>query len=204
MHTAVHKKRDLIIPEGWDMQVGQELAFAFGAEQRNRLLAFGNNKLLGADVVSNVSGSLGNIYTGLEGGLTLRAGFNLPKRFQDDSIIELEVLGTDDVEADEDIDEPFVDEVVPRPSWHSYVFVGHQTRLVMRDYTLDGRLFSNDIHTVEREPVVNEFQYGGQIRFLDNWVIQALFAHRDKQFKTQRKEHSFGQYMIMYERPFDL
>ncbi len=190
MHTAVHESRDLIIPVGWGMQVGQELAFAFAAEQRNRFLLWGKDKLFGADAVTNVKGTIGNIFTALEGGLTLRAGFNLPKQVQEDSIAPQNVSGSSDNRKSS--------------SWHFYVFVGHQTRLVLRDYSIDGRLFSNDIHTVDREPLVNEFQYGGQIRFADNWAIQALFAHRDKQFETQRKEHSFGQYMIMYQRPIEV
>ncbi|MEM7257447.1 MAG: lipid A deacylase LpxR family protein [Pseudomonadota bacterium] len=228
VHSGVHDSRNLTPPEGWGLQVGQELAFTVGAEQRNRLYALGHNRLFGADIVSNVKGSLGSIYTALEAGVTLRAGFNLPRSFQENSITEQQIRGvhsggdsTDGnvipgMEGDNGLAIPGMDEVeeddvdvdtdlppLSSPSsWHFYVFVGHQTRFVLRDFSLDGRLFNNDIHTVEREPIVNEFQYGGQIRIADNWTIQALFAHRDKQFKTQRKEHSFGQYMIMYQRPF--
>ncbi|MEM7257446.1 MAG: lipid A deacylase LpxR family protein [Pseudomonadota bacterium] len=209
MHTGVHKSRNLIVPVGWGMQVGPELVFSIGAEQRNRLMSWGEEGGFGADVVSNLKGSLGSIYTAAEGGLTLRAGFNLPRRVQENSITEqIEVF-----DPDIPVEKGNTDNPAPRPtwsekfsanSWHFYVFVGHQTRLVLRDFAIDGRLFNDDIHTVQREPVVNEFQYGGQLRIATNWVIQALFAHRDKQFKSQRKEHSFGQYMIMYQRPFEI
>lgn len=221
MHTGVHRSRDLIIPRGWGLQVGQEIAFTVGVEQRNRLFAWRQNKLIGADLVSNVKGSLGSIYTAAEGGLTLRMGFNLPRSFQQNSITEQQIGGQQTAAGQQsdttdslnpgfslDLPAPPDEPTTTQPelrkpsSWHLYGFIGHQTRLVFRDFSLDGRLFNDDIHTVEREPVVNEFQYGGQVRFADNWTIQALFVHRDKQFKTQRKEHSFGQYMIMYQRPF--
>lgn len=250
LHTAVHKQRDLIVPVGWGMQVGQEIAFSLGVEQRNRLLAWkreiGGSNILGADVTSNVGATLGSIYTGLDAGVTLRVGFNLPRRVQEGSIapaiivpapgpepFEPDPFDTEPQSQDErsaapepsmasEPDSPREDETDATPvadesvdydeyvsptaedkSWHLYFFIGHQNRWVHRDITLDGRLFGSDTHTVEREPVVNEFQYGGQVRFADNWVIQALFAHRSKQFKSQRKEHSFGQYMVMYQRPFD-
>ncbi len=254
LHTAVHKERELIVPVGWDMQVGQELAFSLGVEQHNRLLSWSREiagrNLLGADVSSNVSATVGSIYTGLDAGVTFRVGFNLPRRVQDGTIapaiivkddmpgaepdVMLQNESTDDdsgfdsspleASAPDALDNestdnteampasPLESDVVtvyqPEPqsedkSWHLYFFLGHQNRWVHQDFSIDGRLFGSDLHTVEREPVVNEFQYGGQVRFAKNWIIQALFAHRSKQFKTQRKEHSFGQYMIMYQRPFD-
>jgi hypothetical protein len=248
LHTAVHKRRDLIVPVGWGMQVGQEVAFSLGLEQTNRLLSWKRevfkSNVLGADVSSNVGATLGNIYTGLDAGVTLRVGFNLPRRVQDGTIAPAIVVPAPPEVAPPDVPVPIneydenaddksstlidpagADINVPDAepdvwpdtdntdyyevattasddkSWHLYFFLGHQNRWVHRDFSIDGRVFGNDIHTVEREPVVNEFQYGGQVRFADHWVVQALFAHRSKQFKSQRKEHSFGQYMIMYQRP---
>lgn len=215
LHTFVHKSRpELTIPEGWGLQVGQVLGVTISLEQRNRVLAFIGGSW-GADVMTNLKASLGNIYTGLDAGATLRAGWNLPRGYQRGSIAETIVVPAppepepDQTTKPDPNSEPFPPPRAQLPerkqpkskTWHLYGFVSHQNRWVFRDIALDGRLFETDVHTVSKEPVVNEFQYGAQLRFLDNWILQALFAQRSKQFKTQRKEHSFGQYMLMYQRP---
>lgn len=227
LHTSVHKSRDLTIPQGWDLQVGQVIGVTVGVEQRNRVLAYVKESW-GTDVMTNVKASLGNIYSGLDAGVTLRVGWNLPRGYHQTTIAEAMVLKwptpddpeTEPAEPDEEPEfevEPEPEpEVEPEPlielitdnepkekSWHLYGFVSHQNRWVFRDFSLDGRLLSSDTHTVAKEQVVNEFQYGAQLRFLKHWVFQALFAQRSKQFQNQRKEHSFGQYMLMYERPIE-
>ena len=225
LHTSVHKTRDLTIPQGWGLQVGQVVGVTVGVEQRNRVLAYVKESW-GADVMTNVKASLGNIYTGFDAGVTLRLGWNLPRGYHQSSIAEaivvpwpaeVEEAPLIPPEGETESQLPPVPELLPpepEPSvrlitdnepkektWHLYGFVSHQNRWVFRDFALDGRLFNSDAHTVAKEQIVNEFQYGAQLRFMNNWVLQALFAQRSKQFKNQRKEHSFGQYMLMYERP---
>ena len=223
LHTAVHESRDLTIPKGWGLQVGQMIGVTLGLEQRNRVLAF-IGKTMGADVTTNVKASLGNVYTGLDAGVTLRMGWNLPRGYHQTSIVEHMVVPRD---IQPELPPPELEEgeteAAPAPTqtpidgtlfvskkkrktsqWHLYGFISHQNRWVFRDFALEGRPFRTEPHTVNREQIVNEFQYGFQLKFKQNWGFQALFAQRSKQFQNQRKEHSFGQFLLMYDRPIDM
>lgn len=215
VHTRVHESRDLIIPQGWGLQVGQEIGVTIGLEQRNRVLALIGKKW-GTDVLTNIKASLGNVYTGFDAGVTWRIGLHLPRGHHQSSIFETFEAPAPPPELtpeqirDPDFVPPGPGGVEPRrtepetdPDWHIYGFVGQQSRWVFRDLSLDGRFFNSDPHTVQKEPLVNEFQYGFQFSFKEHWGLQALFAHRSDQLKDQRKEHSFGQFMLMYQHSFD-
>lgn len=170
-------------PVGWVNQVGSELGLIVSVEQQNRLWHRYKKDVIQelpvvADFSSLVKGSIGNIFTGLEVGGIFRIGLNPPRAALEDTITD--VVGGDQ-----------------KNKYSLYVFSRLSARTVFRDFSLDGRLFSSDIHTIEPEVLVLEGQLGISAEI---WKVgfSASLARRTNQFVTQRGPHTFGTVDLSY------
>jgi hypothetical protein len=96
------------------------------------------------DVTPDVTGTLGNVFTFLGAGLTLRLGYNLSEAFPGKI-------------------EPVVMDVAGRRKWEVYLFAATEGRVVGRNIFLDGNTFK-DSHSVDKETLVYDWEVGLVVR----------------------------------------
>lgn len=155
-------------PEGWDTQLRNELTVQAGYERewRNHASYYGDN--LGTDVIPHAGGAVGNAFTYLNTGLTLRFGRRLPQDFGPPRITPAR-SGTA--------------LFTPRGRHGWYLFAGVEGRLMLRDITLDGNTF-RDSRSVSREHLVGETQFGLVFYYGD---VRVSYTHviRTREFEEQ-------------------
>ncbi|MDQ6984253.1 MAG: lipid A deacylase LpxR family protein, partial [Ghiorsea sp.] len=141
--TEVHKMMGSDLPQGWSHQLNNEPALGLSYVRFWRLiqptsfgLAFGINP--------QISAAIGNVYTYGSGGVMFRLGSNL-RRDMAPPTIRPAFQGVSYFQREKHSD------------W--YVFLGFESRLVARDIFLDGNTFNNS-HSVEKELLVGDMQYG--------------------------------------------
>lgn len=178
VQNELHRLLGVDPANGWDNQLEDEpgIMIAYERKWRNwRPLSESRFGTLGIDAIPHVSASLGNVYTyaGIGGVVRLGQG--------------LEV----------DYGPPRIRPALPgsayfrnpeRFSW--YVFAGAEGRLVARDIFLDGNTF-RDSHSVDKEPLVGEFQFGLAI-LLGGVRLSYTHVIRSREFEGQDEGHQFG------------
>ena len=178
--TSVHELIGSDTPNGWDNQLNNELALGLSYSRFWRRiyplpigLEFGAN--------SQVSGALGNVYTYGSGGVMFRLGKNLQRDMSPPNIRP---------------GFPGVTYFRPnnRSSW--YLYLGFEGRLVIRDIFLDGNTFS-DSHSVEKEPLVGDMQYGFVYLF-DDMRISFSNMVRSDEYTTQEETTRYGAINISF------
>ncbi len=178
--TFVHKLTGSDAPNGWDNQLGNELALGLSYSRFWRFtrpladnLSFGVNP--------QVSGAFGNVYTYGAGGVMIRLGRDLKRDLSPPNI------------------RPGFPGVIyfeggKKSSW--YVYLGFEGRLVLRDIFLDGNTFT-DSHSVEKEPLVGDMQYGFVYMFD---AVRIAFSNmiRTDEFKMQKERTRYGAINISF------
>jgi len=162
-------------PQGWDTQLGNELGVELAGERSWRGLAATTLGGLALDLLPHVGGSLGNIYTYADGGVSVRYGKNLtsdygPPRIRPGLPGSCFFTATD------------------KFAW--YVFVGIEGRVVARNIFLDGNTFV-DSRSVDKEPLVGDVQWGLAL----TWPrVRVGYTHvvRSREFTTQDEHDEFG------------
>ncbi|MEN8171039.1 MAG: lipid A deacylase LpxR family protein [Pseudomonadota bacterium] len=179
--TGFHDLVGIDSPSGWDNQLEDELAIGLMYSRFWRLVQpvtdgveFGVNP--------HISMSLGNVYTYGAGGVMFRLGNNLRR----------------------DLSPPNIRPGFPGPAYFQtsneaswYVYLGFETRLVLRDIFLDGNTFT-DSHSVEKELLVGDMQFGivymlGDVRITFSNMI------RTDEFKTQQVSTQYGALNLTYQ-----
>jgi hypothetical protein len=159
-------------PKGWDNQLNDELAVnlyydrVWGGWYGTRIgPADGNYRL---DFSPHVGAALGNVYTHLSAGGTLRLGQNLPPHDGPPSIRP---------------GPPGTDYYKPTPDLRWYLFVGMDGRAVARNIFLDGNTFT-DSHSIDKEGLVGEMRFGLAV-LLGRYRLTYARVNRSEEFEGQ-------------------
>lgn len=191
IQNLVHDLRNFPRANGWHNQIKNEPGLNLIGERRMRL----NPEITGqgweTDAIASGGLVLGNVNTHLNLGLEGRLGYNLPQDF-----------GTTHIHPGGETNIPFLD---PEHRYEGYridqdygihLFASVEGRAVARDIFLDGNTF-RDSHSVSKEPLVADLSIGLKFK-IRSFKISYSQVQRSKQFKLQKKSHTFGSVMVSY------
>jgi lipid A 3-O-deacylase len=183
-----HREFNHTPPEGWDNQLRDEPGFIYSLSQENRVLRIAKpapGGTFGADVVTEMKVSAGNIYTGADVGATLRFGYNVPRDFGKGTIGAIRSGPTE-----------------APPAFSLYGRLGVHGRAVAHDLFLDGNTFRNS-HSVDKELLVGDAIVGFGIRY--KWVTAEMrYVQRSTQYDTQPLATNFGSILLTIDRNWDM
>lgn len=165
-------------PEGWDSQLHNEPGIVLSYERKWRF-ALAGDRGSGVDVIPELGGSLGNVFTYGEAGVMLRIGHNLQADYGP-ARIRPALSGTDYFNRD------YLD-----GDFGIYGFVGAQGRAVARDIFLDGNSFRSS-PSVDREPLVADLQAGVSVFWGSGMRLDVSVVHRTEEFEHQHGADAFG------------
>lgn len=183
--ALVHEVRGLDKPNGWRHQLDNEPGINIIAERRWRAARVDGPGGLGADLITHVGGSLGNVQTHLNGGVEMRAGWNVPFDF-----------GTTIIRPGGESNSPA--EVgstrVERSGVH--LFASLDMRVVGRNIFLDGNTFGGS-HSVDSKLLVADVAAGVSVAVAGARVSFARVM-RTRQFHGEPNSHHFGSVTLSY------
>lgn len=174
VQNEYHKLIGVETSKGWEHQLENEPGINLIGERkwRHKALRFHG---LEADAIPHVGASLGNVYTHVNGGVTLRVGQELYVDYGP-PLIRPSLSGFGAINPAEKF------------SW--YAFAGVDGRWVLRNIFLDGNTFA-DSHSVDKKSLVGDFVAGVAVTYKD---VRIAFTHvmRTKEFDTQTSSDRFG------------
>lgn len=185
MQKWVHGIIDSPDPQGWDNQIGNELAVLALFEQKWRnLRSLENLPLLGrlgleADFSPHGGVALGNVFTYGGVGGTLRLGQKLDRDFGPPRIQPAP---------------PGSAYFVPDARFGWYVFLGVDGRAMLHNIFLDGNTFK-DSHSVDKNTLVADLTGGFAVAAL-GVRLGLVYVHRTKEFELQDNANHFGSITI--------
>jgi len=169
-------------PEGWDNQLKNEPGVVLYYEQARRYEKGDLPFNLKFDIVPNFGGSLGNVFTYLSAGVTLRVGPDLK----------------------DDFGPPHIQPGLPGAGYfrrerglNYYFFTGLAGRAIIRNIFLDGNTF-RDSHSVEKKFFVGDLQAGVAFQ-LDRFQLSYTQIYRTKEFKAQDNADIYGSLNLSYQ-----
>jgi hypothetical protein len=174
VQREVHEIVDTRKPRGWDNQLSDEPGLVLTYTRLWEYL-FCHQDIFEYSFAPQAVAAIGNIYTYLGAGLMLRFGKNLRYDFSPPAISP-SFQGTSYFNRSTDY------------SW--YLFSGLEGRCMVRNVFLDGNTFS-DSHSVDRKPLVGDFQIGIAFRY-KNIRISVSDVFRSKEFRGQDALSEYG------------
>ncbi len=187
MQKWVHRLIDSPEPQGWDNQIGNELAVMLVVEQKWRNLHnLDHLPLLGslgleADFSPHAGAALGNVLTYGGVGGTLRLGQGLDRDFGPPRIQPAP---------------PGSGYFAPDPRFGWYVFLGLDGRAVLQNIFLDGNTL-RDSHRVEKNLLVADFLGGFAVSAL-GVRVGVVYVNRTKEFELQDQANHFGSITVSF------
>lgn len=172
----VHKARGLDIPQGWDTQLKNEPGVILSYHRSWR--SYVSRSFLGIpfDLTPHIGGAVGNVFTYVNSGLTLRYGNGLPVDYGPPRI-QPSLPGSGFF--------------VQQKNFGWYLFAGIEGRAVARNIFLDGNTFT-DSRSVDKELLVGDLQAGVVIT-KNKMRLSYTKVLRTREFKTQRSDRQdFG------------
>ncbi len=174
VQNSYHELIGVATSKGWSHQLENEPGVALIGERkwRHRPLSYMGFE---ADVIPHIGASVGNVYTAINGGGTVRFGQRLGVDFGP-PLIRPSLSGLGAVEP------------VDGLAW--YIFAGLDGRAVARNIFLDGNTFASS-HSVDKKPLVGDFILGAAVVYGD---YRVAFTHvmRTREFDAQRESDRFG------------
>lgn len=171
IHQIFHSET----PRGWDTQIHNEagiiLTYQRSWREAKASTFLGNE----VEITPHFGGALGNIYTYLNTGVTLRYGEHIPLDFGPPRI-QPSIQGSGFFAA--------------RQPFNWYLFAGIEVRAVARNIFLDGNTF-RDSRSVDKEHLVGDFQWGAALTF-ETFRISYTHVSRSKEFEEGPESHQFG------------
>ncbi len=169
-----HALLDATEPEGWDVQLKDEVVFELSA---NRVRRWRGPEAggLDTDLIGHAGFSLGTLRTDLSVGATVRIGTGLEAGFLPPRIRP--ALGPSSVFS-------------PPQALAGYVFAGVGVYAIGRDVFLDGNTFRRS-RSVDRHPVVADAQ-AGFAAFIGAHLVTFTYVMRTEQFSGQTRNNAFG------------
>jgi len=165
--TIVHEWRGIAVPQGWDNQLSDEPALVLTADRRVRC-ELGNY----ADLIGNVGGNLGNVFTQGYTGVLARFGYNIPSSFYAS------------------------DPIYPRMDYRSddtslYAFTSATGKGVLRNIFFDGNTFQGSV-SVDKEPWVFEWRAGVEAKY-KGIKIGYSYCNVSSEYETSGGGTDFGE-----------
>jgi hypothetical protein len=180
VQTSWHEFMEITRPSGWDHQLHNEPGLVLAYTRQWRFCAdLGEGDCRSAesgaasiDWIPYLGGTLGNVYTYLAAGATLRLGEGLGSDFNHSRIrpgLPVWSWGT------------------PADGFNWHVFASAEGRLVGRNIFLDGNTF-RDSHSVSKKPLVGDFEIGFTVSWDILRPISVTYRHlvRTPEFDGQR------------------
>ncbi len=174
---------------GWDNQLKNEPALLISYDRSFRSLYDWQGDEgdffdgYGFDVTPSIGASLGNVLTQAQVGLTFRFGQDLRQDFGPPRVRPA-VAGGGFFDPDSDF------------SW--YVFAGVAGRAVAYNMFLDGNLLRSGGPSVDRRPLVADFQVGLAMQFHDVQIAWT-YVTRTEEYQTQGSQQQFGAFSVSYK-----
>lgn len=165
-------------PLGWDSQLENEPGLVLSYERKWRLTLVGNGST-GIDLIPELGGSLGSVFTYGEAGVLLRFGRNLLADYGP-ARIRPALSGTD-----------YFNREYLEGDFGIYGFVGAQGRAVARNIFLDGNTFRSSA-SLDKEPLVADLQAGVSLFWLSGARLDVSVMHRTDEFEGQDKGDVLG------------
>lgn len=162
-------------PMGWDTQIHNEAGIILTYQRSWRELKTSSYLGNEVEITPHFGGALGNIYTYLNTGVTLRYGEHLPLDFGPPRI-QPSIQGSGFFAA--------------RQPFNWYLFAGFEVRAVGRNIFLDGNTI-RDSRSVEKERWVGDFQWGVVLTF-ETCRLSYTHVSRSKEFEGGPESHQFG------------
>lgn len=182
MQRELHRRIGSPIPEGWDNQLDDELAYGILYEKQWRPLCDSQCTGWGADLLPHLGISLGNVASTANVGAIFRVGRNLGS----------------------DYGPPRIRPALPgslffKPNAHGltwYLYAGVDGRYVAQNIFLDGNTHK-DSHSVERRKWVGDFQVGF---VMNSQRFRLAYSHvvRSREFEGQPEHNRFGSLTLAY------
>jgi len=186
--NTVHRYRGLGEAKGWRHQLKDEPGVAVILERKWRAFQAHRASGLGADLITHGGGALGNVFTYLNAGFEMRAGWNVPTDFGTSLI-----RPCGDANSPSDATDP---RFSPKKGYGFYLFGALTGRAVLRDIFLDGNTF-RDSQSVSKEPFVGDLIIGASL-LLHRFKVSYAQISRSKEFKKQDGGSSFGSISFSY------
>jgi lipid A 3-O-deacylase len=162
---------------GWNHQIHDEPGLNLVYQRKYRLSTLHAGDGWGADIIPHAGLSLGNIFTYLNAGAEIRAGWRLAADF-----------GTDLIHPSGDSNSR------RRPPWSVFFFAATDGRAVARDITLDGNSFRKSAR-VDKKTLVADL-FGGVAIGTMHWQLTYTENLRTREFDGQQKSAVFGSISI--------
>ena len=173
--------------QGWASQTPAEPTVNLNLDRKRRLRALAEASAgwpVGLDGYLEWGAALGNFRTDAHVGALLRAGYNLPVKYQTPRL----QLGTY-------AHELFLDGDPGGRDWSLSGFLGARGSAVAHDITLDGPLFRDHPGAVSSEPLVGELVAGVGIRW-QRLSVTFSRTFRSREFRGQDHGHQFGSLLV--------
>lgn len=174
VQNEYHKLIGVDTSKGWSNQLKDEPGINLIGERKYRRppVRFGEFEM---DVIPHVGASLGNVYTHINGGATIRFGQQLDIDYGP-PLIRPSLSGFGAIRDVEGI------------AW--YGFAGVDGRWVLQNIFLDGNTF-RDSHSVDKEPLVGDFVAGVAVVY-GNARVAFTHVMRTREFSGQDEADRFG------------
>ena len=180
--NLIHDIRDIPRARGWDNQLKNEPGLALIYQRKERWISRMLSEHVGYDLMGHAGGALGNVFTYLNGGVEVRAGWNMPADF-----------GTTLINPGGDTNAPVAGND-PRLNSGTpigvHLFTAITGRWVVRDIFLDGNTFT-DSHSVDKEPLVADLIIGASM-VMRPYKLSYAQVFRTQEFDGQRLNPNFG------------
>lgn len=181
--NAIHSITGSDQPNGWDTQLDNEPALMASYQRSWRELRHSAVDGLDLELTPHLGGTLGNVYTYANGGMTVRLGRGL----------------------DRDLGPPRIQPALPGSGFFIpaqdaawYFFLGLEARVVAHNIFLDGNTFEAS-RSVEREALVGDLQWGFALTW-EEVRLSYTGVVRTREFATQQGHDEFG--VFTFSRAF--
>lgn len=178
----LHRTFGWTYPEGWAHQLKDEPFLGVAYDRRWKLRAAAASRGLDWEIIGHGGANLSNLFSGLGGGLEIRAGWNLPSDF-----------GTSLLGAASSAGALFEDPKWLRPgSDHAgfHVFAGLEVHAVARDLLLDGNTFRSS-YRVDKLPLTADITTGLALRH-KRLKASMIYAYQTRRFRGQELKPFIG------------
>ncbi len=182
VQREVHKLTDSPIPQGWDNQLKDEPGLVLLYDRQWVIPLNEPSSPLEWDFTPHLGGALGNVFTHVAGGASLRFGHNLAMDYGPPTIRPSKP-GANYFSIGED-------------EWGWYLFAGIEGRAVGRNIFLDGNTYKSS-HRVDRKTWVADGQIGVVLTF-SQLRIAFTNVFRSKEFEHQQTPSEFGSIAVTF------
>ncbi len=181
----VHRWIDSPTPNGWHLQLENELILNVHYLKRWALIRSISFHGWGFEFFPHVIASLGNMVTQMGSGAHFRFGFHIPKNF-----------GTYTLQPGCDCDTPEEGDKMHFPSFGVHIFTTFEGFVVAHNIFLDGNSF-RESHSVDKYPLVGVTTIGFGI-LISKFQLNYSNSFQTKTFIGQPAGHRFGGFTLSY------